>query len=80
LTEDKKVYGHFIQANAMAHRANYSINALAEVFGEQVLSQGLWPTCLHDLNPRDFHLWGMLKDKLYGKNPHSLQEVKENIR
>jgi hypothetical protein len=32
LTEDKKLYQHFMQDNAIAHRVNKSMNALAEVF------------------------------------------------
>jgi hypothetical protein len=34
LNEDKKMHGHFMQDNAMAHTANNSMNVLATVFGE----------------------------------------------
>jgi hypothetical protein len=61
LTEDEKTYRHFMQENATVHTANNSTNVLAEVFGEQVMSQGLWPACFPDLNPCDFYLWGTLK-------------------
>ncbi|PSN47189.1 hypothetical protein C0J52_07875, partial [Blattella germanica] len=33
-----------------------------------------------DLNPCDFYLWGNLKGKVYANNPHTLDELKENIR
>jgi hypothetical protein len=47
---------------------------LPEVFGERVISQGLWPACSPDLNPSDLF---MERTTMY--NPHSLQELKENI-
>ncbi|KAJ9575347.1 hypothetical protein L9F63_025702, partial [Diploptera punctata] len=28
----------------------------------------------------DFYLWGSLKDKVYKTNPHTLEELKNNIR
>jgi hypothetical protein len=28
----------------------------------------------------DFYLWGMLKEKTHLKNPHSSEELQENIR
>jgi hypothetical protein len=45
-----------MQDNAMAHKGNNSMNAWAEVFGEWVISQGLWPAYSPDLNPCDLHL------------------------
>ena len=32
------------------------------------------------LNSSDFYLWGPLKSKVYANNPHSLEELKQNIR
>jgi hypothetical protein len=52
-----------MQGNAKAHTANKSVNALAEPVGERRVSQGLWSARSPDLNPCDFHLWGILKDK-----------------
>jgi hypothetical protein len=34
LTDEKKLYGHFMQDNATAQTANNSMVALDEVFGE----------------------------------------------
>jgi hypothetical protein len=59
-----------MQDNAAAHTA--------EVFGDQVIDQ--WPPRSPDLNPCDFYLWGMLKGKVYVNNPHTAEELKENIR
>jgi hypothetical protein len=57
-----------------------SVDALDEVFDQQVKSRGMWPPQLPDLNPCDFYLCGMLKGKVYVKNLHSLEELQENIR
>lgn len=38
------------------HTLNNSVDVLVEVFGKQVVSQGLWPPWSRDLNPCDFHL------------------------
>ena len=35
--------------------------------------------CPH-LNPFNFYLWGTLKSKVYENYPHSLEELKQNIR
>jgi hypothetical protein len=52
----------------------------AQVFGERVMSQVLWPGHPPDFNPVGFYLWCTLKDKMYVNNPHSLRELKEIIR
>jgi inhibitor of nuclear factor kappa-B kinase subunit alpha len=50
------------------------------VFGDRIISRGLWPASSPDLNPCDFYLWGNLKQKVYKTNPHTIEELKENIR
>jgi hypothetical protein len=50
------------------------------VFGDRIISRGLWPTHLPDFIPCDFHLWGNLKDRIYTINPHAKKELKDNIR
>jgi hypothetical protein len=61
----------------MSHTANNSMDALDEVFGEQVASRGMWPPWSPNLNNCDFYLWGKLKEKVYVNNPWSLEELKE---
>ena len=39
-----------------------------------------WPSHSPDLTPPDFFLWGYLKNRVYGTNPKSLQELQNNIR
>jgi hypothetical protein len=63
LTDEEKSYGHFIQDNATAHTVNNSVVAFDEVFGERVISRGLWPPQSHSLNPCDLYLWRTLKEK-----------------
>lgn len=41
--DDEKLYGNFMKDNTMAHTVNNSVDALDEVFDEQIISQGLWP-------------------------------------
>jgi hypothetical protein len=55
------------------------MNALAEVFGEYMINQGLWPACSPILNPCLFSSEDTLTDEAYINNPHSSQETKENI-
>jgi hypothetical protein len=53
---------------------------LRQVFGDRIISCGLWPARSPDLNPCNFYLWGNLKQKVYETNPHTIEEPKENIR
>jgi hypothetical protein len=53
---------------------------LRQVFGDRIISRGLWPAHSLDLNPCDFFLWRNLKQKVYKTNPHTIEELKENIR
>jgi hypothetical protein len=55
------------------------MQALSDVFGDRIISSGIWPACSHDLNPCDFSFWACLKDKVYKSNPRT-EELKENIR
>jgi hypothetical protein len=45
----------------------------------RVIRRGLWPLHSPDLTSCDSYLWGILKDKLYKTNPHTLEELKNNI-
>jgi hypothetical protein len=68
------------QCTHNTHIANNSVVALDEIFGERIISWGMWPPRSPDLNPCDFYLWGTLKEKVYINNPHSLEELQANIR
>jgi hypothetical protein len=50
------------------------------VYGQQIISRGLWPPCSPDLNQCNFYLWGMLKDEVNGNDPHTSNELKKSIK
>ena len=56
------------------------MTAIQNMFDDRLISRGLLPARSPDLNPCGFYLWGALKSKVYMKNPHSLEELKQNIR
>jgi hypothetical protein len=56
-----------------------SLEALWEIIGDQVISCGLLTPRSPDLTPYDFYLWGILKAKVYKTNPHTLEELRNNI-
>jgi hypothetical protein len=56
------------------------MQALSEVFGDGIISSGIWPARSPELNPCEFFFWGCVKDKVYKSNPRMEEEVKENIR
>ena len=81
LTEQEKQQGWFQQdgAGATAHIARVSMAAVGEVFGDRVISCGLWPPRSPDLTPPDFYLWGKLKGSVYADNPRTMDELKQKI-
>jgi hypothetical protein len=80
LTEEERLYSVFQHDSATAHIAHVSLEALQEVFEDHVISCGLWPPRSSDLTPCDFYLWGSLKDKVCKTNPHTVEELRNNIR
>jgi hypothetical protein len=63
----------------MAHTANFSVTVLEGVFRKEMITHGLWPPRSMDFSSLSIHLWGTLKDRVYMKNPRSLQEIKGSI-
>jgi hypothetical protein len=76
LIEEERLHGWFQQDSATAYTARMSMQALSDVFGDRIISSGIWPAHSPDLNPCDFFFWGCLKDKVYIINPRT-EEVKE---
>ena len=74
--QQEKQQGWFQQDGATAHTARVSMAAVSEVFGDRVISRGLWPPRSPDLTPPDFYLWGKLKGSVYGNNPRTMDELK----
>jgi hypothetical protein len=55
------------------------MQALSDVFGDRIISSGIWPARSPDLNPCDFFFWGCSKGNVYNINSR-MEELKENIR
>jgi hypothetical protein len=47
---------------------------------DRIISSGLWPAHTSDLNSCDFYLCGTIKQKIYRLDPHTIEELKENMR
>jgi hypothetical protein len=75
----KKDYGWFQNDSATAHTARMFMQALSSVFGDRIISSGVWPACSPSLNPCDFFFWSCLKDKAYNCNPQTEEELEENL-
>jgi hypothetical protein len=58
-----------------------SMQALSDVFGDKIISNGIWPALSPELNPCDFFFWGCLLNKVYNSHPYPRmeEELKENI-
>jgi len=52
---------------------------LASKFGRKFLAKGTWPAWSPDLNPRDYFLWGYLKERVYKPMPKTIDDLKVNI-
>jgi hypothetical protein len=49
------------------------------VFGDRIISRGLWPPRSPDLSFCDFYLWGHLKGRVYKNNPRSTETLQIEI-
>lgn len=73
---------YFQQDGAPAHNARVVRQYLTE-FYDNVIGNNMeidWPARSPDLTPLDFFLWGDLKNKIYGTNPESLEDLKARIQ
>jgi hypothetical protein len=79
LTEEGKQYAYFQQDNATAHTSQHSKEALRKIFGERIISRGIWFPRSPDLRVCDFYLWGKLKQNVYRNNPRTLEALENEI-
>jgi hypothetical protein len=56
LTEEERLYRYFQQDSTLMHTASNSMAAISDVFGDRVISEGLWPARSPDIMPYDFYL------------------------
>ena len=79
-SEEEHKYAFFQQGGATAHTSRFLMSYVHEDFGEErTVSTGLWPPRSPNLPTCDFYLWGILKDKVYSDNPHTIEELKTCI-
>ena len=68
-----------VQDGATAHTVKSTMQFLRNFFDDRIISRDLWPRRSPDLSPPDFYLWDFLKDNVSSNNPHTLDELKQNI-
>jgi hypothetical protein len=79
ITEEEKKYVYFQQDNTTAHISQHSVEALHEIFGERMISWGLWPLHSPYLSVCDFFHVGKLEAKsvqeqsAYSKRPSRMK-------
>ena len=77
-------YSKLIQSNsnktATAHISDETLNLILEIFEGRIISKESLPPRSPDLTVCDFYLWRHLKNKVYATNPHTLEELKADIR
>jgi len=70
------------------HTAKVVLDFLYETFILRVMSHRfperheggkLWPPHSPDINPRDFFLWGFLKEKLFQRRPENVAQLSAHI-
>jgi hypothetical protein len=66
----------FQQDYTTSHTAHHSMKLLEDVFGEQLISRGIWPPRSPDFSALDFISWGAAKSKVDENNPKSIPELK----
>jgi hypothetical protein len=79
LNEDEIKNAFLQQAETTAHTVRWSTELLEGVFGERLISRGIWPPRSPDLSPPDF-LWGAATSQVYENNPKSIAELKTAIK
>ena len=69
----------FQQDGATAHTATDTIEYLQKKV-PQLIPPDFWPPSSPDLNPLDYGIWSVLKQKVYRKKTNNVDELKERIQ
>ena len=80
LTQNEINNAYFQQDGATAHTARHSMELLKQVFGNRIISKGVYPPRSPDLSPPDYFLWGACKSVVYKNTPKSIDDLKAAIR
>ena len=75
----------FKQDGASVHRLVKTMKYLDGQFQNRSLAMGSirgfdWPARSPDLNPLDFCVWGVLKEKVFKPRPRTMAELKDRIK
>ena len=68
----------WMQDGAPPHCTNLSKQFLLEKFNHRVISRGTpvaWPAHSPDLNPLDFHFWGVAQQHVYREQPDNIEAL-----
>lgn len=79
LTAEERGQCWLQQDNATSHTSRISMAHIRQTFDNRVISKDLWPPRSPDLTPLDYFLFGYCKQKVYERNPHTLDELKQYI-
>jgi len=75
-------YHWWMQDGAPAHGARNVRDLLRQYFGDRVIALNWtpeWAPRSPDLTPCDFHLWGTLKNQVYGRRYETLTQLRQGI-
>lgn len=68
----------FQQDGAPAHRARETI-ALLQRETPDFIHPEMWPPNSPDINPVDYSIWGILQERVYRRQLHDVEELKERL-
>ena len=73
---------YFQQGGASPHYARTVREYLHQAFPQHWFGRRgsiKWPPRSPDLTPMAFFFWGVVKNRVYERNPHTMNELKDNI-
>jgi hypothetical protein len=82
LDDEEVQTGYFQHDGATAHTARETLNYLQEFYDDRIISRNLhpaWPPRSPDLTPLDFSIFGYLKNSVFRRPLHNLNELREEI-
>ena len=79
LTENENRNAWFQQDSATCHVSNHTLAHLRRTFEQRLITKGLWPPRSPNLTPLDSFAFGYIKDTVFSKNPHTLDELRTMV-
>lgn len=73
----------WMQDGAPPHCTNLVKDFLLEKFQDRVISRGtpiIWPAHSPDLNPLDFHFWGVAQQQVYKEYPETIENLIDCVK